>query len=104
MLLLYILLGTVLAIVTTALSFIGSVHNVATTLRFIFRLFPNYCFSEIIISEQERTTPTVFPDSPGLWSLEITGYPMIYMAIEAVFWFAIVMLIEKVATARHFLS
>jgi ATP-binding cassette subfamily A (ABC1) protein 3 len=104
MLLLYIVTGAVMGIVVYILSIIPSTQSAGKALRYIFRFIPNYAFSEVMQNQMTRTSPLIFGHSRTLWDMDITGAPMLYLAIETIAYFGILLLIEKVLASPDMLA
>jgi ATP-binding cassette subfamily A (ABC1) protein 3 len=96
MLLFYIFTGALLLIATIVLGIISSTRAAVFHIRFVCRLIPSYCFGEVIANIIVRESTTAFGSVRSIWDMEVTGYPMIFMVWEAVAYFAIVLIREKV--------
>ena len=96
MLLFYIFAGAILLIAIIVLSLIESTKDAAYYLRFICRLLPSFSFGEAIGNIITRTSTTIYGSTQGLWSMNVTGYPLLYMAIEFLVYSIFVLVYEKV--------
>jgi ATP-binding cassette, subfamily A (ABC1), member 3 len=89
------LFGLILMIVTTIMSFIPTTREAAKVLVWVFRLVPAFSTSNALIN-------VVFKDFQSLidrkdysaFDLPIAGYGILYMACEAVVFFAFTLLLE----------
>jgi len=79
-LLLYIMLGGILLVTSIILDFIESTQDVNRDLKFMYRLFPSYCLGEVIINLLSRDSTFIWGSQRDVWDIEISGYPMIFMA------------------------
>ena len=96
MLIFYILTSCFLLIVSIVLGIIPSTQNIATSLRFLFRLLPSYCLGEAVAFLITRSSVTAFGTVHSQWSMDVTGWAFVYMAIEAVGYSLAVLAIEYV--------
>jgi len=95
-LMIYIVVGCILLVVSAILSSIPSTQDLNDdTLKFIFRLFPSFCFGEVIMNLLVRNVG----QSKDIWDLDITGYPMIYMTWEFFFYAFVLFVIEWINTS-----
>lgn len=98
------LLGLCLMVVSFTLTLISSTTQINFYLRYIWRLFPIFCFGDSLIQlamcDKGRDCPAFTQDgldynkivSPWAWET-VTGN-LVFMAIEAVVYFAVTLLIE----------
>jgi len=104
MLLIYILTGTILLVVNSVLSIIDSTRDINRHLKFIYRLVPNFCFGELIGNLMTRTSALVHGGQKSAWDMEISGYPLLFMAWETVAYLIILFVIEKVQASPEMLA
>lgn len=103
-LILFILTGALLNIASSALSIISSTQNANKVLKFFWRLFPPFCLGEVFGNLMTRSTTLIWGTPRGLWDMDITGYPMIYMTLETFIFFGIVLVIEKIRSTPEILT
>ena len=96
MLIFYILTSCFLLIISIVLGIISSTKNIATSLRFVFRLLPSYCLGEAIAFLITRSSVTAFGTVKSQWSMDVTGWAFVYMAIESVGYSLAVLAIEYI--------
>ena len=96
MLIFYIIIGAFLLIASLVLDIIASTHSVNQKLKFVYRLLPTFCFAEAIANIIDRSSPTYFGTPQSLFAFDVVGYDFIFMAWEAAFYSALVLLIEHV--------
>mmetsp|Transcript_17002 Transcript_17002/g.34417 ORF Transcript_17002/g.34417 Transcript_17002/m.34417 type:complete len:1751 (-) Transcript_17002:590-5842(-) len=91
MLLIYFTTGAMLAIASDVLDNIGSTADINKQLKYMYRLTPSFCFAECVINllRRERNGRSL-----DIWDMDVTGYPMLFMAWEAAFYFMLVLFIE----------
>ena len=65
-------------------------------LKFVYRLFPNYSFAEAMCNLILRTSDNQYGPAQGRWSLEVVGWPCIYMACESIVYMMLVLAVEHV--------
>ena len=105
MILLNFIFGLILVIVIVIMTFIDSTRNVAKKLVYLFKLVPSFALGDGLLN-------VVFTDFFGqldgktytVYSNEISGCSMIYMAIETVVFFALTLLLEWLIRRPTFLS
>jgi ATP-binding cassette subfamily A (ABC1) protein 3 len=97
MLILYILIGAFLLIASIILDIISSTKSVNKGLKWIYRLFPSFCFGESIASLVVRSSPTAYGYPREIWDFDVMGRPAIMMTWEIFGYFAVVLLIEYIA-------
>jgi len=103
MLLVYILTGTVLLVINTVLPNIDSARDINKVLQFFYRLLPNFCLGELVFNLMTREASQLQGRSSGLWDMEISGYPLLYMMFETFVYFGILFLIEKIQASPDLL-
>jgi ATP-binding cassette subfamily A (ABC1) protein 1 len=103
MIIVYIFTGVLLAMVSFILDAIDSTKGVNSKLKFLYRLLPNFCFGESIINLISRAS-TINGTIRGTWDMDVVGWPCLYMFLETVVYFGIVMLIEKILATPALLS
>ncbi|CAG9571438.1 putative ATP-binding cassette protein subfamily A, member 7 [Leishmania major strain Friedlin] len=85
------LTGFLCVILVFVLSLLEKTLSASNTLRWVFRLLPPYSIGEVILNlallEQKMTDPSL-----TAWSMSVTGWPDIYMAVEAPIFAAITLL------------
>ncbi|CAJ1987503.1 ABCA7 / ATP-binding cassette protein subfamily A [Leishmania donovani] len=86
------LTGFLCVMLVFVLSLLETTLSASNTLRWVFRLLPPYSIGEVILNlallEQKKMTDP----SLAAWSMSITGWPVIYMAVEAPIFAAITLL------------
>lgn len=93
----YILSGAILLIVSVVLDIIPSTRDANKTIKFFFRLIPNFCLGNGIAELQVRKTVIATLGKPkGAFDMEVVGYNLIFMTWEAIFYMGLVFLIEYV--------
>lgn len=103
-LLLYILIGACLLIASIVLDLFDSTKDANSHLKFVYRLFPSFCFGECIVNLIVRGSPTAFGRPRGIWDMDVVGWPMIFMAWESVVYVIILYLIEFIRARPGLLS
>lgn len=97
MILLYLLGGTILSLVAFALYMIPSTRDLNNTyLRHLFRILPNFCLGDAIFYLSVREFITDHPNDK--WAPFISGYDLMFMAIESVVYFILTILTEYLLT------
>uniref|UniRef100_A0A7S3ZF35 ABC transporter domain-containing protein n=1 Tax=Lotharella globosa TaxID=91324 RepID=A0A7S3ZF35_9EUKA len=96
MLLIYFLSGTILLIVSIILNQIDSTADINKSLKFLYRLVPSYCFGEIVLNLQIRNIQATESDAKSGTAFDVIGWPCIYLTLEAITYFLILLVIEKV--------
>jgi hypothetical protein len=91
--------GSILPFVINLLVLIDSTHKYGLAFRYILRLFPSYSFAETFMNQMTRDV-----DNKGLWDMDVTGEPLLYMAIECIVYPIIVVLIELILASPDCLS
>lgn len=97
MILVYIFAGVVLLITSFVFYSIESVAMYADTIRYFFRLFPNFCMGDCVfyLSIVSITNEVSLGDATITgWDMQISGWDSVFLSIEAVVFFALVLLIE----------
>ncbi|KAH9600184.1 ABC transporter-like [Trypanosoma melophagium] len=87
--------GFLLVLLVCILTIIPSTQEGGSALRWVCRLFPSYCVGEGIVNlaslaGQQGLGSNI--SSP--WDLEVVGYPIIYMAVEAPLFFLITLFVD----------
>jgi ATP-binding cassette subfamily A (ABC1) protein 3 len=95
MLLLYIFTGGVLNVISLILDSIPKLRATNDALKFVYRLLPNFAFSETVGNLILFTAPTVYGPGNPIWSWQVAGYPCLYMALELPVYALCVLLVEK---------
>ncbi|ETO27627.1 hypothetical protein RFI_09506 [Reticulomyxa filosa] len=92
----YVLLGSVLAVVTYILMVISkSTKRASRVLAYLFRASPMYCMADALILISFK--PYLFPDL-SYWDQKLTGRNLSAMAVESVLYFALLLLVEYMAS------
>eukprot|EP01006_Ploeotia_vitrea_P052557 TRINITY_DN67703_c4_g1_i7.p1 TRINITY_DN67703_c4_g1~~TRINITY_DN67703_c4_g1_i7.p1 ORF type:complete len:613 (-),score=314.03 TRINITY_DN67703_c4_g1_i7:62-1711(-) len=104
MLMVYIMTGAILLIVSVILDIIESTRDANRVLKYFYRLIPSYCFGEALVNEIVRDAASVFGEVKGVWDMEIVGWPLVFMALESVIYFALVLLVEKILATPEWYS
>lgn len=93
MILVYMVSGIVLTLVDFALDNIPSTKEANRLyIRHLFRLMPAFCLGDSIFYLSLRSLM-----HKGMWDLDVTGYDLLFLAVEAIVFFAITLLIELFA-------
>ncbi|CAD2222742.1 hypothetical protein AGDE_08243 [Angomonas deanei] len=86
--------GFLLVLCITMLTLVESTEDVAKILRWIFRVVPSYCVGEgisnLAVLKMERALGT--DKTP--FSMDVTGWPLVYMAIELPFFVFITLFVD----------
>eukprot|EP00472_Partenskyella_glossopodia_P003616 CAMPEP_0197517740 /NCGR_PEP_ID=MMETSP1318-20131121/2799_1 /TAXON_ID=552666 /ORGANISM="Partenskyella glossopodia, Strain RCC365" /LENGTH=1779 /DNA_ID=CAMNT_0043067553 /DNA_START=348 /DNA_END=5687 /DNA_ORIENTATION=- len=93
MLLVYFMFGAMLAVASDIMDLIDSTQDINKKLKFVWRLSPPFCFAECTINMLRRNFNG---RNDELWDMDVTGWPMIFMAWEAVAFFVLVLVIEHI--------
>lgn len=105
MLFIFFITGVILLVAGILLDFFESTRDVNTSLKYIYKLFPSYCFGEAIAALIVRTSVTATFGSPrGIWDMKTVGWSYVFMAWEGVVYFLIVLIIEKIQATPQILS
>jgi hypothetical protein len=100
----YILTGTLGTAIVTTLTIIEATRPVAKIVRLVFRIMPNYAFSELLLNLMTRTSRLFWQTPRSVWDWDIATGPLVYMALESFMYFGMVFVIEKVPTLKSKLS
>eukprot|EP00468_Gymnochlora_sp_CCMP2014_P005803 CAMPEP_0167753008 /NCGR_PEP_ID=MMETSP0110_2-20121227/7466_1 /TAXON_ID=629695 /ORGANISM="Gymnochlora sp., Strain CCMP2014" /LENGTH=1725 /DNA_ID=CAMNT_0007638709 /DNA_START=398 /DNA_END=5575 /DNA_ORIENTATION=- len=91
MLLNYVSAGPMLAIASQFLDQISSTADINKHLKFVYRLHPSFCFSEVVINLIRRDRNG---NSAGIWEMDTVGWPMVFMFWELIVYFLLTIGIE----------
>jgi len=101
MIMVYILGGIIMTNTAVALLLVPSTKNIAKVyLRHFFRLIPSFCLGDAIF----YISWLPFMDGLGKWDLLVTGYDLLYMLVEAVVYFALVLAVDKLSNIPSFVG
>ncbi len=108
------IVGLCLSIVSFVLMNISSTSSISPSLRYLFRIFPAFCFGETLIMltlcDKGQTCPTIddngltFAKVQGPFDWDIAGANIVFMTIEIVFYFGCTLLVEYVMTFPWIMS
>lgn len=63
--------------------------------RYLYRLFPSFCFGEATAELLVRTSPTAnFGKTLGRWDFDVVGRPFLFMMWETFVYFGLTLLVE----------
>lgn len=96
--LLYLLTGMMLMTVSFVLDLIPATQDVNGDLKFIYRLFPTFCLGESLLNLALLTDPST------RWSMDVIGWNIVFMLIETVVYFLILVGIESLTHNQLFLQ
>ena len=74
--------GFLLVMVVMILTYVESTASIGKALAWPFRIIPAYCLGEGIIHLSQRQLQATFGSNVSPWDVSVTGYGLIYMAIE----------------------
>jgi ATP-binding cassette, subfamily A (ABC1), member 3 len=94
-------LGVFLVVASIVLSIIESTRDVNEKLKFIYRLFPSFCLGEALSNLIVRKSATAFGEAKDKWDIEVVGWPCLYMFLEWIVYFLIVLLIEHIYASPY---
>jgi ATP-binding cassette subfamily A (ABC1) protein 3 len=108
------LTGLCLMIVSFVLSTISSTQSLAVDLRYLFRLFPAFCLgdglTQLALCDSGTSCPSIgrngydFDNTVSPFSWNIVGANLVFLAVEAVVYFLLTLLVEYSLTFPTFLS
>jgi ATP-binding cassette, subfamily A (ABC1), member 3 len=96
MLIVYIFAGALLLIGSVVLDIIDTTQDINKVFKFVYRVLPSFAFGEVMVNTIIRDAAVAFGEPRSPWDIEVSGYPMLYMAIETVVYSACVMVIEYI--------
>jgi len=103
MILIYILGGVAMTITSVTLHYIDSTqHANDTYIRHIFRLLPNFCLGDVIFWMSIRSLELGEPKAK--WSMDVSGYDLLYMFIQSFVYFGLTLLVEKLTSIPDFVA
>jgi hypothetical protein len=79
-------------------SLITSTRDIQKTLKYVFRLFPPFCLGDVMVGLATRNlSPFLLGTAgvPGPWDMLISGWDLVFMAVESVVYFAATLVLEK---------
>ena len=98
-LLFYIVSGGLLLVASIVLDFISSTRNINKRLKFVYRLLPSFCLGEVVINLLSRESTALWSRKRNVWDREITGYPLLFMALEFVGYTVVLIAIEFILSS-----
>jgi len=101
MLIFFILVGVFLVIANMILDIIPSTKPANSRLKYLYRIFPSFCLGEAITNLMIRKSVTAFGSEKTRFDMDITGWPYLYMFLEWIIYFIVVMLIEYIQSSPH---
>ncbi len=100
MIIVYLVAGVVLLITCFALYTIPKTRDANDKyVRYIFRLFPNFCLSDSIFFLSARGFL-----GQGQWDMKISGWDLVFMSWESVFYFAITLILEYITSSPAWMA
>jgi len=102
MLLVYIFSGAILLIVSIVLDIVPSTQSTNKVLKFFYRLLPNFCFGEAVAGMIVRETSVV--GVKGLWDMDITGWPLLFLFFDMIIYGTILVITEYVLVVPELLN
>lgn len=101
MIMVYILGGILMTNTAVALLLVPSTEEISKRyLRHVFRLLPSFCLGDAIF----YISWLPMMDGAGKWDLLVTGFDLIYMLVEAVVYFALTILVDKLSSIPSFVG
>lgn len=102
MILVYLVTGVLFTILSFVFFTLEQTQEYAEDIRFIFRIFPNFCLSDGVfyLSILQLRKQFQLSNTQTGWDLDITGWNLIFMAIEGVVCFIAVLVIEHIKEKR----
>jgi ATP-binding cassette subfamily A (ABC1) protein 3 len=103
-----IVTGPILKIVTDVLILIGELNDDealiedAFKVEMAFRVFPTYCMADITTALITRASAIENP--PGVWDLNTTGYSLLFLGVEIVFYSGLCIIIEYIVSTPQILA
>ncbi|CAD2213752.1 ABC transporter/ABC-2 family transporter protein, putative [Angomonas deanei] len=95
--LIYFITGFLLMMIVLLFSMREENEAMGRILRYPFRIFPGFCFSEVVMNLSAKTYVIY---GSGVWALDVVGYPCIYMAAEIPAYIIIILLVENPYRSR----
>ncbi|EPY36562.1 hypothetical protein STCU_00519 [Strigomonas culicis] len=86
--------GFLLVLCVAVLSIIDSTKDVGSILRWVFRVIPSYCVGEGISNLAVLRLETALGSTKSAWSMDVTGWPIVYMLIELPFFVFVTIFID----------
>ena len=100
--------GLILMVTSFALELIEATQDIAPTVKFALRLFPGFCLGDSLL---QLSTLTIFQafvefgfDVPQAFDLDVTGYNILYLYLEAVLLMALVIAYEIINSKPSLLA
>jgi ABC-type multidrug transport system ATPase subunit len=90
-LLLNFLFSVVLLIVSVIMQIIESTRDINHSLRFIYRLFPAFCFGDAVA--MMLLAESIYPGE-SIWSMDILGFDLLFLFIDLVIYTILLLLLE----------
>jgi len=87
--------GFMLVLLAYILSIIDSTKDAGEVLRYFFRVIPSYCLGEGILNLANNDFLAGYSVPKSTWSMDVVGWPMLYLAIEAPIFIAITMYLDS---------
>lgn len=96
MIMIYIFSGVLMLVLSFIFYTIEETKPYADTVRFFFRVFPNFCLGDTFfyLSLLALINQFTFVGRQGPWDLGISGWNCIFLAAEAVLYFGLVLFLE----------
>jgi len=88
--------GVILVIVSFVLDLIPSTQSTNASLKYIYRIIPNYCLGDALMNLLFRDNVIFWGRLPGIWDMDIVGYDMLYMGIESIGFIIVTLIIERI--------
>ena len=97
----YILGGILMTNTAVALLFVPSTKDISKKyLRHAFRLIPSFCLGDAIF----YLSWLPMMDGASRWDMLVTGFDLVYMLSEAVIYFALTILVDKLSSIPSFVG
>ena len=100
-LILYVIAGTMLLAASAIMGLFDSTKNANKVLIYFYRLFPTYSLAEGICNIMLRKSSIQF-HTPPLFSMDVVGWPALYMGVESVLCFLLLLIAQKLQLSPVF--
>jgi ATP-binding cassette subfamily A (ABC1) protein 3 len=87
--------GFMLVLLAYILSIISSTKDAGEGIKYLFRLVPAYCLGEGILNLATNEVKATFGAAESPWAMKVTGWPMLYMALEIPIFVAVVLFLDS---------
>ena len=100
--------GLVLMVASFALELIEATQDIAPTIKFVLRMFPGFCLGDSLLQLSTLVRFHAFAefgfDIPHAFDLDVTGYNILYLYVEAVLLMALVIAYEVINSKPSLLA